>query len=267
MPVVWLLILGTLPGDVMEFWSFLLAREIPPLNPLYYESILFFLLTIIPRFSLTVRRLHDSGKSGKWAKLPITTVTSGLFLIGCLFAALMTFSAGNGSEGLQTGIMVGVVAAMYVGSMVEFWDAMFGVAAMLNAIGWDAIWAMFSEIQTPTVDVGTGLSNFGENYKRAPGEGTMLILIMVFTVATPFVSALVHLYFMLLPSDRDENSFGQTSVKPITGAPKNKTTHNPMEGYAHLFARSPEEEAQLKERQKAELKALYRTRVLGQAKA
>ena len=38
----------------------------PSLNPFSYLSVLFSLFTIPPGFTVTIRRLHDSGRSGWW---------------------------------------------------------------------------------------------------------------------------------------------------------------------------------------------------------
>ena len=267
MPLVWLLVIGTLPGDVMEFWSFLLAREIPPLNPLYYKSILFFVLTFIPRLSLTVRRLHDSGKSGKWAKLPFISLFSGFVLVAGVVSALMTSNIGSSGGASSAASLASVGLAMVAFSSETVWPALFATAALVDAVGWDAIWTTFSAAQSavPTVDAGQTVANIATGVQESPGETGLMLAVMISMVCTPFVSALLHIYFMLLPSEWNENSFGESSLEPVTGAPKLPASSNPMAGYAHLFERSAEEEAAHKLRQKAELKELYQKRVLGQS--
>ena len=268
MPVIWAAIIFTFVGDAKEFWEFLLRREVPPLNPLYYDSILLFGLTAVPRLSLTVRRFHDSGRRGKWANLPLISLVSGLVLMMGIGSTVLSSSFASG--GLGTGgevvTLMAIGAALVLGDTGNVWPAAFASAAVLNAIGWDAIWGMLSEVmaRTESVEMGTAASQFGQSLKEQPLMGGQLLIAMIGTVATPFVAAFMHLFFMLLPSDRDYNSYGESSVTPVTGAPKRKTSENSLAAYACLFEKTPEEQARLKEAQKAELKALYRSRVLGQ---
>ena len=267
MPVIWALILWALVIDAREIWTYLLQREIPPLNPLFYESFVLFFLTLIPRFALTVRRLHDSGRSGKWATLPVTAVFSGITLTVGLGATMLTSSTINGNSAALEAVSIGLIfAALIAGSVDSFWEALFATAAAVNAIGWQAIWAAVSDLvsATPAVDVNATAGRIGQGLQQDPYVSGASLLAIIATVATPFVAAFMHLFFMLRPSDRDSNAYGDSSVAPVTGFKKGPTSHNPMEGYAHLFEKTPEEEAMLKEQQKAELKALYRQRVLGE---
>lgn len=267
MPVVWLVILALLPGDVMEFWAFLLAREVPPLNPLYYDSFLVFVLTFVPRLSLTVRRLHDSGKSGKWAKLPFITVSSGLFLVLGLAAAMMTSNA----VVTQAAVAASISIAMLVNSPEAAWIAVFTAAQIVDAMGWDIVWALLSDAfggAAPQVDVNRGVNALAQDMQTAPSLTIQGILVITLMICTPFVSAFMHLMFMLTPTEPGENSYGgmldpapmRSPKKPV--APGEKP-HNPMAGYACLFERTAEQEAALRIKQKEELKELYRTRVLG----
>lgn len=263
MPVIWLLILVMVPGDAHAFWGFLLAREVPPLNPFYYESLMLFIITFIPRLSLTVRRLHDSGKSGKWAKLPFVAVSSGLVLILGLGSAILTSNVGG-----DAGAMAAVGMGMAFGGVDSdsIWNSIFAVAAILNAIGWDAIWALFAEMQAnvPAPDVAGGISNIAKEMQKEPALTSTMLLVMVVMIATPFVAIMLHFFFMISPSELDENSFGpgKRKHKTLVEGPKSA---NPFAGYKYLYERSPEQEAQLRINQKEEIRSLYQTRVLAKS--
>tara|TARA_R110002110_G_scaffold88326_2_gene229997 strand:- start:13870 stop:14772 length:903 start_codon:yes stop_codon:yes gene_type:complete len=267
MPVIWVLIIAMIPGDAREFWNFLLARQVPPLNPFFYESLMLFLITFVPRLSLTVRRLHDSGKSGKWAKLPFVAVSSGLILTIGLGSAILTSNIGNGgSDGMGAMAAVGVGIAFGAPNDDSIWGSVFSVAAILNAIGWDAIWGLFAEMQTklPKPDVAGGISSIAADMQKDPALTSTMLLVMVIMIATPFVAIMLHFFFMISPSELDENSFGagKRKHKTLVEGPKSA---NPFAGYKYLYARSPEQEAQLRISQKQEIQSLYRSRVLGQS--
>ena len=70
MPLTWGLILGFAILDILEIWDNLTSRITPTLNPLGYSSVILFLFTLIPRFSLTARRFNDSGHSKRRIGLP-----------------------------------------------------------------------------------------------------------------------------------------------------------------------------------------------------
>lgn len=264
MPLIWIAIFALLPGDAAEFWSFLLARQVPPLNPLYYDSVLVFVLTVIPRLSLTVRRLHDSGKSGKWAKLPFIAIFSGAMLALGIGSALLTSSVAQNEAVLGATVLIAIV----MGSADSAWDGIFTAAIAANAMGWDVIWATLSDMTggMPRPQVREGLDTLAQSVRTEPGISIQAILVMTLMICTPLVSALLHLMFMLAPAHHEEDSLGgllDPAPLPKAGKAPGQKGHDPMSGYACLFERSPDQEAALKIRQQQELKDLYRTRVLG----
>lgn len=269
MPVIWALILLALFWDVQEFWQFLLRREVPPLNPLYYESIVLFVITAMPRLSLTVRRLHDSGRSGKWATLPVTSLVSGLVLLIGLGGALLSSGMSSLNDDQIQVIGIGFVfAALVAGQMETFWQGAFATAALLNGVGWDTIWAVFAEAvdNAKSPEVGQAVAALRDGINENRWEGGQLMIAMISMVATPFVAAFMYLFFMLLPSDDNTNAFGESGMAPITGpARKKKPSNDLLAGYACLFERTPEEKEAHRAAQQAEVKALYRSRVLGHA--
>ncbi len=257
LPLIWALIIFLAYGDAVEFWHMLLRREVPPLNPLYWDSIVVFFLTIIPRLSLTVRRLHDSGKSGKWAKLPFLTIGFGIYLVVGLAFALAAMN--DTAQGL--GMMVLVASLFGSGldlSAEDLWNGLFLAATAINAVGFDVIFQAISSMLPDTGNVsGAALA---EGASRDP----TLVLMVLIHIGLPFITFFLHVFFMISPTKPD-HEIG--SATPMTGASlrrKGEVSDNPFAGYKYLYAKSPEQEAAHKEAAKAEIKSLYQQRVLGQ---
>lgn len=266
MPLVWALILFLTSGDLTEMWDFLLRREIPPLNPLYWDGLVVFLLTLIPRMSLTMRRLHDSGKSGKWAKLPFVTVTSGIVLVLGIFSAMATTNAMGGNTSMDLTV-IAIFMAIIVGSLDSAWDAIFVTAQAANALGWDAFIALLAEMFAPAqqVNIAQGAANVGDSLRRDPGaEGGAVLVMAIALIATPFVSGFLHVFFMISPSKPDHEL---DSAAPLAGASlrqKGEVSDDPFAGYRYLYAKTPDQEAAQKDAAKQEINSLYQQRVLGQ---
>lgn len=264
MPTIWAIIAFLLYGDAVEFWGMLLAKQVPTLNPLYWDGILVFLLTFIPRFSLTVRRLHDSGKSGKWVKLPFVTVSSSFYLLLASIAAMASMATMNDDFVGSIGV-IGVIMAVAFGSVDSAWDAIFAGAAMLNALGWDAIWALLSEMTSsaPKVSMSQGIEAMSDGLQSDPVTSSAIMLMMLILIATPFVTASLHLFFMISPTKPDHDL---DLAGPISGASlrkKGDVSDNPFAGYKHLYEKTPEQKAAAAAHAKQEIKTLYQQRVLG----
>ncbi|UWQ63287.1 DUF805 domain-containing protein [Leisingera caerulea] len=254
-PLIWLFIFLMLPGDAAEIWGHLLQRDVPPLNPFHYGSLGLFLFTFAPRLSLTVRRLHDAGRSGKWAKLPFTAVSLGLVLsVGLLTAIPM-----SDPSGLGPGLMVaGAVTASLSGG---FWEALFNLAAIANSLDWDAILTTLLGVAAQA-DPGGVLDQTGALTAHDPLLGFQFLFQFTLIALGPFIALLLHLYFMLLPSERGENAHG-TSPRPSRTRRSRGRPENAYAGYAYLTKRTEEEERQLHAARKAQLRELYQRRVLG----
>ncbi|UWQ59136.1 DUF805 domain-containing protein [Leisingera caerulea] len=254
-PLIWLFIFLMLPGDAAEIWGHLLQRDVPPLNPFHYGSLGLFLFTFVPRLSLTVRRLHDSGRSAKWAKLPFTAVSLGLVLsVGLLTAIPM-----SDPSGLGPGLMVaGAVTASLSGS---FWEALFNLAAIANSLDWDAILTTLLGVAAQA-DPGGVLDQTGALTAHDPFLGFQFLFQFTLIALGPFIALLLHLYFMLLPSQRGENAHG-TSPLPSRTRRSRGRPENAYAGYAYLTKRTEEEERQLHAARKAQVRELYQRRVLG----
>ncbi|EDZ45137.1 conserved hypothetical protein [Rhodobacterales bacterium Y4I] len=254
-PLVWLFIFLMLPGDASEIWGHLLRREVPPLNPFHYGSLGLFLFTFVPRLSLTVRRLHDAGCNGKWAKLPFTAVSLGLVLTVGLLTALPI----SDPSGLGPGLMAaGAVTASLSGS---FWEALFNLAALANALDWDAILATLMGVAAQA-DPGGVLDQTRALTAHDPLLGFQFLFRFTLIALGPFIALLLHLYFMLLPSERGENAHGTRPVPSRTREARG-SRGNAYAGYAYLTKRTEEEERQLHAARKAQVRELYQRRVLG----
>ncbi len=264
MPAIWAVIIFLAIGDGQEFWGMLLARQVPPLNPLYWDAILIFLLTLIPRLSLTVRRLHDCGKSGKWARLPYVCLFSSFWLVIGFGSAILTSNIGNGDNDAFAAMSIFAIFAF--SSVESAWDAIFGVAAIMNALGIDAIIAVLAELFAPAenIDINRGFGNAVDGLQSKPVEEATMILLIVVLVATPFVTAMLHLFFMISPSVPEDERLGSMKMSGSSLRRKGKVSDNPFEGYKYLYERSPEQEAAHKEAAKEEIRSLYQQRVLGQ---
>lgn len=264
MPTIWAVIIFLAVGDAQEFWGMLLARQVPPLNPLYWDAILVFLLTLIPRLSLTVRRLHDCGKSGKWAKLPYVCLISSFWLVLGFGSAVLTSNIGSHNE--QTMAALSLFAIFAFSSFESAWDAIFGVAAVMNAMGLDAIIAVLAEVFAPAenINVNRGFNNAVDGLQSKPVEGATLAALFIVLVATPFVTAMLHLFFMISPPVPEDERLGAMKMTGASLRRKGEVSANPFEGYKYLYERSPEQEAADKEAAKEEIRSLYQQRVLGQ---
>lgn len=261
MPVVWLIIIALFVGDAQEFWDFLLRRQVPPLNPFYYDSIVVFLLTFIPRLALTVRRLHDVGKSGMWAKLPFVAATSGFILLIGLSAAAVSIGAGRGSGSMIEPLMAIVMS----GAIGGFWSGLFTFASVLNNIGWDPILSGITNLGNQG-NAAQGIATFSESTSGMPGVGPLIMLRMIIMVGTPLISVTLHFYFMTKPTFRDDNRYGSFSSVSVPLQPK-KPEKELLQGYACLFDRTDEEKAIMQANRAEEVKSLYQTRVLGKREA
>ncbi|WP_193748864.1 DUF805 domain-containing protein [Leisingera sp. ANG-Vp] len=256
-PIIWLLIFLMLPGDAQEIWAHLSRREVPPLNPFHYGSPGLFLFTFIPRLSLTVRRLHDAGRSGKWAKLPFSAVSLGLIMSFGFLTTAGTSDPGSISGGL---LIDGAVLASVSGG---FWEALFNLAAAANAMNWDAVLSELLGVASQA-DPGAALKQTRDLTAHDPMLGFQFLFFSVFFGLGPFIALLLHLYFMLLPSERGENAYGSAQNQPaLQGAGNGRGSA--FAGYTYLQKRSAEEELQLQAARKAQVKELYKTRVLGGA--
>lgn len=58
-----------------------MADTPPPLNPLEYATLVVAVLTIPANFCVTIRRLHDSGRSGFWYLILFAPIVGGVWFL------------------------------------------------------------------------------------------------------------------------------------------------------------------------------------------
>ncbi|MEP5727830.1 MAG: DUF805 domain-containing protein [Sulfitobacter sp.] len=267
MPLLWGLLFYTLVGDVNEVNVYLLAKQIPPMNPLYYESSILFLLTFIPRMSLTMRRLHDRDRTGFWAILPMITFISVCVMLAALTGAMMnsTLTGPSNSPDSFKGAFDTLIQAAAPGG--NFWPEMFKIADVFHTKGNEAVWGLLSEIygHNGAVDIRRSGSNVITAIEGDTGHTVGLVTVTIGLVMTPIVTGMLHVLFMVLPSSPYDNYYGPAEVIELKYKKVVDGKHNPMAGYAYLYEKTDDEKAQQREVAQAEVKALYRSRVLGQA--
>ncbi|MFK7836373.1 MAG: DUF805 domain-containing protein [Sulfitobacter sp.] len=266
MPLLWAVMAYALIGDVHEIYVYLLAKEIPPLNPIYYESVLIFALTFIPRLSLANRRQHDRNKSGFWVILPMLCFSTIVVMIAALLGTMMNSSLTGVSDtpdSLWAALSTLIVASQPGGA---FWSEMFQIADAFYNMGSEAISALIAEIyaQNGAVDIRRTATHVVTAIEGESGHTVGLVTAVVILLVTPVVTAFLHAIFMLLPSSPHDNIYGPAKVIALNYKKKTDDKNNPMAGYAYLYEKTEEEKAHLKEIQQAEIKSLYKSRVLGQ---
>ncbi|MBE1285732.1 MAG: DUF805 domain-containing protein [Rhodobacteraceae bacterium] len=256
MPIVWLSILAFFVLDVMSFWDKLLNREPPSLNPLSYSWVILFLITLIPRFTLTIRRLQDSGRSGKWVTLPYTA----LFL--SLMTALGMASAHPQLQMVLAGLAVAISMIPSVEDPNTLWLFAYEFADAARYVNWHTALSALMDHLEP-VNFQAGAQNLQNGFSSDPVDTAMAMVALGILLFGPLIAISTYLVFMLMPSSHGENGHGgQTRNDPIRQ--RNADGSNPFAGYAALIERTAEEERVMALRRKAEVKALYRERILKQ---
>ena len=252
MPLIWALIFVLIWLDVQMVWEALLAREVPPLSPLAYGSLMAILVTLPARFSLTVRRLNDAGRSPKWVLLPIQAGVLALMGLFGLLTALMTTTVG-------AGLTLGLVLTLRFGTEADLWPVLWGFAQALEA---GLLTDLTGAVDLPSLaQIGTSLTSvIADN--PAVGAASTAVLAL-FTLGPPLL-ILLFFMFMLMPTrvshfDDGPGSFGGTAR---LRDPDRRSAA--FAAYAHLERiHGPPEEVDHVAR-KAEVRALYRQRVLGE---
>jgi len=265
-PVIWGLILYALTIDITNVWYTLLAGQRISLNPLAYLSGLIFLLTLIPRMALNVRRLHDRDRSALWLFFPaafsLSLPVAIIALAGCMMNSSLT-GVPNGPDELSN---VFFPVKLYLFSPAMFWQEMFAIARAFEALGSETIGGLISEIYgySGAVDVRRDATNV-KNESEGDFSHTLSVFFAVAgLICTPPLTALMHTFFAALPSSEQNNKYGPGKLGKLQYKTKPDTEHNPFAGYALLYEKTDEEKAMQQQRKELEMKNLYRQRVLGQ---
>lgn len=265
MPVIWAAILGFLILDLQDIWSQLQAYQKPSLNPLSYASLQFFVLTWPARIAVTVRRLHDSGRSGKWAIAPYkAAVLAFWFVIGITTAAMTSGAASFSEEGVA---MFGLGAIMAASG--NFWPFMFALAQSVD------LWSVFEGIRQVAGEIGGNVSvpdpvtlaeGYASDFNTTPAAVLPMVMVAFLLTFGPIILIGLWLFFLLMPGNPDHNRFGDPSGQSMKPRGSKNRGHNPMAGYG-MLSHQAKATATDPEQRKAAVSSLYKERVLGQGGA
>ena len=135
-------------------------------------------------------------------------------------------------------------------------DILFAFAASAEHVNWGfALSQLMAKLPTPD------LTEFAQAISPGPIVSTAGLAVLALFVLGPFIALTVWLVFLMMPSDREETTFGAPPVRDPIKA-KNKDGSSPYAGYAALMEKSPEQKAAQKAKRQAEVKARYRERIL-----
>ena len=258
MPVIWMCIIALFILDTMSVWARLLERQPSSFNPFSYSWFILFVITLIPRFSLTARRLNDAGRSLRWIALPY----------GALWGAVVvTFGLATALPSLQpyvAGLALGISILgpkLLAGSGDALWQGLYMFAATAEHVNWiDAFLGLWNSLPSP--DLSGATQRIGQGFERDPAGATGAMFVLGFMVFSPAISMMAYLWFMTLPSQNHDNGFGAPRNPDVPTPPSGNGGDNPFAGYAALMTRTPEQERAMLLKREAEVKALYRERIL-----
>lgn len=243
MPILWLVMLGLIWWDIRSVQLTLAAGEMPSFNPLTYGSFLMILLSAIPRLTLAMRRLQDSGRKAKWAFLPYTALLFGVTgLFGFAMSGALAYDTGYGTMPL----------------MYNFGSAQ-GIAMAIHDI--------LSNIENiryvgqPPSEIASGLGTTA----TSGGAGMAVPMLILFGLLTIFppIALFFYVLIMLSPSDEDENAYGAPTS--FDHGPKETAggEHNAFASYAILTKQNRKPTADEIAARKEAVHSLYEQRVLG----
>lgn len=266
MPFIWTLMLVMLVLDIRSFWGFLQAREIPPLNPFAYAFPLLFVLTLPSRISLSVRRLHDSGRAGKWALAPAKAGMLALWFVLGVGTAYLTTQQGMSTALLGAG-MFGFGALMHsFGGDQGLWPVAFEIAQTADV--WTILRGMadvVGVILQGAPDVSTLATNAASNFTAAQDhmgtqEAAMMLAMTGMMTFGPLILMALYLMFLMMPGTDGANKFGDPSSGTGSAKSGGKGKSSAMSGYAVLSAEGPKAMDPAMHRE--QVASLYQQRVL-----
>lgn len=258
MPVLWLSIIALFILDTMSVWERLLERKPSSFNPFSYSWFILFIVTLIPRFSLTARRLNDAGRSPRWMLLPYGA------LLGTLSVTLGIATAVPALQPYVAGLAVAISILgpkLLAGAGDTAWEGLYLFAATAQHVNWiEAIADLWNAIPSP--DYSAASQRIGAGFAQDPAGAAGAMAYLSAMIFSPIVSMLAYLWFMAQPSQNHDNGFGAPRNSGRPTPPKSGGADNPFAGYAAIMARTPEQERAMAIRRQTEVKALYRERIL-----
>jgi len=210
MPVLWVVMLIALWGDILKIEQVLLQRQIPSLNPFHYTSILIFFVTLVPRLSLNIRRLHDSGRSCIFVIVPVFVMFSVLALVSGMTGAMMNSSLTGISDGPDDPANVIYPIRLYLSSPPLYWAEVFEIAKVFDATGITTISNLVEEIlaQNGRVDIRRENTDLSIGIFGSFTHTFAMILIYAVLLLTPVSSMLTHMVFGVIGSNPKANRYG-----------------------------------------------------------
>lgn len=256
--IVWAAIIAFFLYDLTTIWGHLRAHERPSFNPFAYGSVLLWTITLIPRTTLAMRRMQDSGRSLKWAMLPFSAGIGLVWLVLGLGSAMLTSMQGGTAEFTILSFLA-LIGLMRSGAI---WPLLYAFAEQAEP---GAVLSFLAEIYglLPKPDLAAGAAYYGQLYSAAPEVATPMLLATLAMTFGPFVMLALWFAFLLAPSNQGFNGYGEArGVDPVQ--PVKKGAHNPYAGYALLSEQFRESGKQSAEVRREEVSRLYRERVLKQ---
>lgn len=253
LPLLWVAILGLGYLDARQIHGQLLMRQIPSLNPLHYAAPMLFLVSLLPRYALTVRRLNDAGRSPKWALLPLKATALSLVLAIGLASAALTSGGGDGA-----GLAFVAIFAIFWQDIG--WEVAFAAAQAFQMVEWRDVIGMLSLPELSQV-----AANITASYGADPATTSKVLLVAGGLILAPFLMMAIFVMMMLTPSSPSIDGFGGG---PGHRRPNLDRPSQALASYAILAKleeerRNPAAAAARRGDGREEAKSLYQTRVLG----
>jgi len=213
-PIIWVVILIAFWRNLQMVETYLLAHERPPTNPLTYSCVVIFLITLVPRFSLNIRRLHDIGRSCIWTFIPAVASISSL-AVGCALLGSFMNSGLTGKPDAPDdfGHLIYPVT-LFMTSQEKFWEEMFTIAMVLDATGMKAINNLMAEVYSMNgaVDVRRSNINLRREIWGDLGHTYLMAVTMFALTALPLVTGFAHLFFLSFLSHPGKNKYGKSKI-------------------------------------------------------
>lgn len=217
-PVVWGIILLALWRDLEMLQTYFLAEKRPPTSPFAYYSVVIFLLTLVPRFTLNIRRLHDIGRRCIWTFIPAMALISLIAVCCALLGSFMTSGLTGKPDAPDDLAHLIYPVTLFMSSPDQFWQEMFTIAKVLDATGMDAINNLMVEVYSMNgaVDVRRSNVNLRREIWGDLGHTYLLVVTMFALTALPLVSGFAHLFLLSFVSHSGRNEYGKGNY-PLCG--------------------------------------------------
>lgn len=209
-PVIWGIIVVAFWRDLGVVQTYLLAEQVPPADLLLYPSAMIFLLTLVPRFTLNIRRLHDIGRSCVWTVIPAVALISLVAVCCALLGSFMNSGLTGKPDAPDDLAHLVYPVTLFLTSPDQFWREMFTIARVIDATGMEAINNLMAEVyaMNGAVDVRRSNINLRREIWGDLGHTYMMVVVMFVLMAIPLVSSFAHLFMLSFVSHSGTNAYG-----------------------------------------------------------